>query len=65
MLSSKGSISGSWILMEKEPYTKNDLNYTVYKGGVSRILEGELQQIEFIADASTGTVIDIYPIKST
>lgn len=62
LLRTKGTISGSWIFMQSEPYTKNELEYTVYKGGISRTIDGELQQLEFIADATTGTVIDIYQL---
>lgn len=30
-----GNIYGSWILMKPENYTKNDLDYEVYKGGIA------------------------------
>ncbi|WML54370.1 PepSY domain-containing protein [Neobacillus sp. PS3-12] len=58
-----GNISGSWIHMEAELYEKEQISYKVYKGGVSKHENGEQKQFEFIADASTGTIIDIYPIN--
>jgi predicted small secreted protein len=58
-----GSISGSWIHMKAEDYAKNNLTYQVYKGGISRKSDsGEREQFEFIADAKTGTLLDIYSI---
>lgn len=32
----------------------------VYHGGITAIRDGEKKQFEFIADATTGTVIDVY-----
>jgi predicted small secreted protein len=54
-----GSISGSWIHMEAEPYEKHQIHYQVYKGGISKNNNGVNEQFEFIADASTGTLLDI------
>ncbi|MDQ0220314.1 hypothetical protein ELQ35_03075 [Peribacillus cavernae] len=53
-----GKIYGSWILMKPETYEKFDLDYQVYRGGITRHNEGKREQFEFVADASTGTVID-------
>lgn len=53
-----GPISGSWIYMKPKTYQKQDLTYTVYKGGISRMQDGQLNQYEFVADAKTGCVID-------
>ncbi|CAM3765158.1 PepSY domain-containing protein [Mesobacillus zeae] len=59
----EGPISGSWINMNPEAYQKGPLDYTVYIGGVSRNTEdGGTEQFEFIADASTGTILDVYPL---
>lgn len=58
-----GSISGSWIYMKPEPYKKQELAYTVYKGGISRMKDGRLYQYEFVADAKTGCVIDAERIQ--
>lgn len=54
-----GPISGSWIMMEPEDYEKPPFNYKIYKGGVTRIVNGKTEPYEFIADAKTGTIIEI------
>lgn len=54
-----GKIIGSWILMTPETYVKNGLHYKVYKGGLTKISNDQQQQVEFIADATTGTIIDV------
>jgi predicted small secreted protein len=54
-----GPISGSWIHMEAETYEKHPIKYRVYKGGISRNRDGENEQFEFIADAASGTLIDV------
>ncbi|MCM2531389.1 PepSY domain-containing protein [Neobacillus pocheonensis] len=59
-----GPISGSWIHMEAEPYKTQQIHYRVYKGGISRTNKGEDKQYEFIADATTGTVLEVRPFKN-
>jgi predicted small secreted protein len=59
----EGRVDGSWISMKPEDYQKHSLSTKVYKGGVSRRSEGRLEQYEFLADAYTGTVIDVYPLS--
>jgi predicted small secreted protein len=54
----QGPISGSWIQMKAESYDKHNLIYQVYRGGISRGRD----QMEFIADAKTGTLLDVYSI---
>jgi predicted small secreted protein len=58
----QGPISGSWIHMKVEPYDMNNLTYQVYKGGISKKSKNGQQRIEFIADAKTGTLLDVYSI---
>ncbi|WP_442595556.1 PepSY domain-containing protein [Neobacillus sp. D3-1R] len=59
----QGPISGSWIHMKLEPFQKNHVSYQVYKGGISRNdSNGKPEQFEFVADAKTGTLLDVYPI---
>jgi predicted small secreted protein len=59
----QGPISGSWIHMKAENFDKNNLTYQVYKGGISRKSDsGEREQFEFIADAKTGTLLEIYTL---
>lgn len=56
----EGPIEGSWIELTKVPMRKFALKTKVYYGGISRMEENELVQYEFLADAYTGTVLDIY-----
>jgi predicted small secreted protein len=35
---------------------------TVYRGGISRIKHGQLEQFEFAANSSTGTVVELTKI---
>jgi predicted small secreted protein len=58
----KGPISGSWIHMEAKPYEKQQIHYRVYKGGISKNNNGSTEQFEFIADAQTGTLLEIRPL---
>ncbi|WP_144555165.1 PepSY domain-containing protein [Bacillus sp. X1(2014)] len=59
-----GPINGSWIHMEAEPYEKQHINYLVYKGGISKNNDGTTEQFEFIADAQTGTLLDVRSLSS-
>ena len=58
-----GPISGSWINMNAEPYSKFPIEYQIYRGGISRNVDGQVEQYEFIADASTGAILDAYPLN--
>jgi predicted small secreted protein len=58
-LQKNGKIIGSWIVMKTEPYEKNELTYTVYKGGLTRKTGDQNEQFEFIADAMTGTILEV------
>lgn len=55
----EGPIDGSWIVMKTEPFENNMISMDVYRGGVSRIKNGELEQYEFAANARTGTVVEL------
>ena len=57
-----GPIEGSWIEMTKVPWSKHSYSAEVYYGGLSRFENGLRQQYEFIADAHTGSIIDLYKI---
>ncbi|MBC2025073.1 PepSY domain-containing protein [Listeria booriae] len=56
----EGPIEGSWIQLKKQHYKKFAMDTFVYHGGITAIRDGERKQFEFIADATTGTVIDVY-----
>lgn len=53
----EGPISGSWIYMKPEEVDKHGLIFTVYRGGVTRNIDGENIQYEFFADSETGSII--------
>lgn len=57
-----GPIEGSWIEMNKVPWSRYSYHTEVYYGGLSRFENGERKQLEFIADAQTGSIIDLYEI---
>ena len=48
--------------MTKVPWEKYNYQTKVYYGGISRFEEGKITQYEFIADAYTGSVMDIYKV---
>ncbi len=58
----EGPIEGSWIEMTRVPWKKYSYDTKVYYGGISRFEEGKIVQYEFVADAYTGTLMDIYKI---
>lgn len=58
----EGPIEGSWIELTSTPVQKEAIHTDVYYGGVSRYEESELVQYEFIADAYTGSILDIYKL---
>ncbi|MDZ7834268.1 MAG: hypothetical protein U5K84_01925 [Alkalibacterium sp.] len=61
-LLNEGAIDGSWIELTKVPWEKFAHKTDVYYGGVSRYEDSALVQYEFIADAYTGSVIDLYRV---
>lgn len=58
----QGRIDGSWLQMKPEDYQKYAVKTKVYRGGITTNNSGSRKQFEFIADAYTGTVIDVYQI---
>ena len=58
-----GPISGSWIYMKPQSYQKEGFTFTVYKGGISKRENGQLRQYQFVADAKTGSIIDVEKIS--
>jgi predicted small secreted protein len=57
----KGEITGSWIHMVPEVLEKYDLTYDVYRGGVTTLADGIQERFEFLADAKTGTILEVVP----
>ncbi|MFB5282383.1 hypothetical protein [Peribacillus sp. Hz7] len=58
-LKKSGQIYGSWIVMKPETYVKNEVEYEVYNGGITRSIDDKREQFEFIADAKTGTLLEL------
>lgn len=56
----EGPIEGSWIEFSKQPLQKFAIKSKTYTGGITRLEDLDMVQYEFIADAYTGTVLDIY-----
>ncbi|MFF5994214.1 MULTISPECIES: hypothetical protein [unclassified Lysinibacillus] len=52
-------IDGSWIYMKTENFTNGFTAIPVYRGGISRMKDGEMETYEFAADARTGAVVDL------
>lgn len=55
----EGPIDGSWIYMKTEPYRQHAITTDVYRGGITRHRQDELEQFEFVADAYTGTILEV------
>ncbi|MDT2743757.1 hypothetical protein P7H31_04500 [Enterococcus asini] len=55
----EGPIEGSWINFEKQPLRKFAVHSEGYTGGITRLEDGKIVSYEFLADAKTGTVLEI------
>ncbi|MBB5180572.1 putative small secreted protein [Planomicrobium koreense] len=55
----EGPIDGSWIYMKTEPYKQHAIETEVYKGGITRHRDDELEQFEFMADAYSGAIVEV------
>lgn len=62
MFLAEAPIEGSWIELHPVPLSRYSSETDVYYGGISRKEDGVLVQYEFIADAYTGTVLDLYKL---
>ncbi len=52
-------IDGSWIYMKIENFSNGFTEVPVYRGGISRLKNGEMETYEFAADARTGALVDL------
>ncbi|MEG0472194.1 MAG: hypothetical protein RR588_07640 [Solibacillus sp.] len=52
-------IDGSWIYMKTEQYSNGYTETPVYRGGISRMMDGEMENFEFAADARSGAVVEL------
>lgn len=55
-----GKITGSWIDYDAIEYDVFDSKPLVYLGGISREEEGKIVTYNFVCDAYTGEIIDVY-----
>ena len=55
-------IDGSWIYMKTEEFNNGIMNVPVYRGGISRMRNGELETFEFAADARSGVVLELLKV---
>lgn len=52
-------IDGSWIFMKTEQFNNGFMETPAYRGGITRTLNGEVESYEFVADARSGSILDI------
>lgn len=56
-------IDGSWVFMKTENYKNGFIDVPVYRGGISRMNNGEMESFEFAADARTGAVVELNKVN--
>lgn len=56
-------IDGSWIYMKAEEFTNGIMTIPVYRGGISRVVNGEVEAYEFAADARSGVVVELIKLS--
>lgn len=52
-------IDGSWIYMKTENFSNGFTETPVYRGGISRMMNGEMENYEFAADARSGAIVEL------
>ena len=57
-----GPIEGSWVELEPVIIDRYEQEQLVYFGGVTRKEDDRLVQYEFIADAKSGALLDLYEL---
>ena len=55
-------IDGSWIYMKTEDFNNGISSFPVYRGGISRMKNGELETYEFAADARSGVIVELLKV---
>jgi predicted small secreted protein len=56
---SKMSIVGSWIHTEPKAGELNGIQYNLYEGGFTGVVNGSPRFYEFVVDAETGTLLKV------
>jgi predicted small secreted protein len=54
-----GKIIGSWIVTKPETIDRHSVSYQVYRGGITKLTEEKQINVEFLADAKSGTILEI------
>ncbi|MCO7124887.1 hypothetical protein NIE88_03740 [Sporolactobacillus shoreicorticis] len=52
-------IEGAWIYLSPHIWSRDSLNYMVYKGGLISSDRGINRHFDFIADAHSGTILEL------
>lgn len=52
-------IDGSWIYMKTEDFNNGIVSIPVYRGGITRMANGEMEYFEFAADARSGVIVEL------
>ena len=60
----EGTVEGSWIDHQPIPYRQYGVRTLAYRGGSRRVEDGQLISYEFLADASTGTLLKLKRIDN-
>lgn len=58
----EGPIEGAWIEDQPDTYMTQTQNAKAYFGGITRLENDKLQQYQFIANATTGELMDVSKI---
>ena len=56
-------IDGSWIYMKADTFSNGYTEVPVYRGGISRMRDGEMETFEFAADARSGSVVELVQVS--
>jgi predicted small secreted protein len=52
-------VDGAWIYLQPEEWQNGKMTQSVYQGGITENQDGEAIHYDFVADASTGTIIKL------
>ncbi|MBD5807208.1 hypothetical protein EAI26_07815 [Lactobacillus sp. 0.1XD8-4] len=61
---SEGAVTGSWINDKAIPFQRFAVKTDAYEGGISRLEDGEKVEYEFVADAYTGSLLELKRIEN-
>lgn len=58
-LQDKLPLDGAWIFLSPHEINRNDLTVRAYQGGLTVKNAGSVKHYDFVADAETGSLIDL------